>query len=40
VIWLQTATIYCLCGRTISLSCLVYMGLVILGSQKYIQHSQ
>ena len=40
VIWLQTPTVFWLCSRTISLSYLVYMGLAILGRQKYIQHSQ
>jgi len=37
---IQTPTVFWLCSRTISLSYLVYMGLVILGTQKYIQHSQ
>jgi len=40
VIWLQTPTVFWLCGRIISHSYLVYMGLVILGRQKYKQHSQ
>jgi len=40
VIWLQNSTIFLSCVGTISCSSLVYMGLVILGRQKYIQHSQ
>jgi len=39
MIWLQTRSIFWLCGGTISLSYLAYMGLVTLGKHKYIQHS-
>jgi len=39
MIWLQTPTVFWLGGGTISLSCWIYMGLMILGRQKYIQHS-
>jgi len=39
-IWLQTSTVFWLGGGTISLSYLMYMGLMMLGRQKYIQQSQ
>jgi hypothetical protein len=37
VILLQTSTVISICGEIISLNCPVYMELVILGRQKYIQ---
>jgi hypothetical protein len=40
MIWLQTPTVFSLCDKIISHSYLVYMRLVILGRQKYKQHSQ
>jgi len=39
VIWLQTATVFSLGGGRISLSCSLYMGLVMLGRQKYTQQT-
>jgi hypothetical protein len=37
VIWLQTATVFSLGGGNVSLSCSMYMGLVMLGRHKYTQ---
>ena len=37
VIWLQTSTVFWLGGGTISLSCGIYMGLMMLGREKYPQ---
>ena len=39
VIWLQASRVHWLGGGTISFSCWMYMGLMMLGRQKYIQHS-
>jgi hypothetical protein len=39
VIWLQTAAEFWLSGASISLSCLMYMGLMMLGRQKYTQQN-
>jgi len=36
VIWLQTPTVFWLGRETVSLSYSVYLGLVMLGRQKYI----
>jgi hypothetical protein len=38
VIWLQNPSIFWLCGRTICLIYLGYMGLVIFGRDKYVQY--
>ena len=37
--WLQTPTVFWLGGGIISLNCSMYMGLVMLGRQKYIQQN-
>jgi len=37
VIWLQNPTVFWLSEGTISLSCWIYMGLMMLCRQKYIQ---
>jgi len=39
VIWLQTATVFSLGGGNVSLNCSIYMGLVMLGRQKYTQQN-
>ena len=39
MIWLQTATVFWLGGGTISLSCSLSVGLVMLGTQTYIQQN-
>jgi len=39
VFWLQTPIMFWLGGGTIPLSCSVYVGLVMLGGQKYTQHN-
>jgi len=39
VVWLHTATVFWLGGEIISLSCSMYMGLMILGRYKYIQQN-
>jgi len=39
VIWLQTPTAFWLGGGIISLSCRMYMGLMMLCRQKYIQQN-
>jgi hypothetical protein len=38
-VWLQAPTIFWLGGGTVALSCSRYMGLVMLGRQKYIQQN-
>ena len=39
VTWLQTPTVFSLGGVTISPMCWMYIGLMMLGGQKYIQQS-